>query len=544
MKKILTLLIIIFISGCSQQVVDNVDLTNDRSDEAMYVETELTRAHRDGVLDLDDFQTVDGVYPEYKDLDLRTPGDKYVIQNKTKNLVEVIFDSQLIQEYKNLNVAIKDFRVVDDRFVVYKLYLDDLFRYVVFDLDLGVEYKLDSVGDYGEFFYDETVQKLLVCDEYRYQTKGNLQLVDLRFGTVKNIYGPNTYLINEVIVGCDGFDEDSKKYVFSLVSDEDFTSLKKIENALVDNAWSSSLELGYEQDLEQFIPESQLSLEQLVKRFFDLLNMNKFEYAHKMLSENQMTKEDFETEFRFNEYTELLAINKLEGNMFEATVKIVFYDKALDEVDSLVKKMIWNFDADKKMQLHDIKVIDSAVVGSFMDGRIEHVVKDGLQQVLFDGELVYTTCDAVGSDVCNYSLISDFELVTENIFKFDVSHYEGKESFLINLQTGNVSKGLFLFDYENVFDSESTVFIENKLLHCRDTDAFDGDIFVMNLDTFEIEKRFDPKGEYFGIVCLGFDKDRNAYAYKLYSSEQLSKFAHRKTKAFLQSLESQFFGLE
>ena len=544
MQAFFTFLIIILISGCSQQVVDNVEGTNDMSDEAMYVETELTRAHRDGVLDLDDFQTVDGVYLEYKDLDLRTPGDKYVIRHKAENLVEIIFDSQLIQEYKNLNVAIKDFRVVDDRFVVYKLYLDDLFRYVVFDLDLGVEYKLESVGDYGEFFYDETVQKLLVCDEYRYQRKGSLQLVDLRFGSVKNIYGPNTYLINEVIVGCDGFDADSKKYVFSLVSDEDFTSLKKIENALVDNAWSSSLELGYEQDLEQFIPESRLSFPQLVKRFFDLLNMNKFDYAYKMLSENQMTKEDFETEFRFNEYTELLAINKLEGNMFEATVKIVFYDKSLDEVDSLVKKMIWNFDADKKMQVHDIRVIDSAVVESLMDGRIEHVVKDGLQQVLLDGEMVYATCNAVGSDVCNYSLISDFELVTENIFKFDVSHYEGKESFLINLQTGNMSDGLFLFDYENVFDSESTVFIDNKLIHCRDSDAFDGDIFVMNLDTFEIEKRFDPKGEYFGIVCLGFDQDRQAFEYKLYSSDQLSKFAYRKTKAFLQSLESQFFGLE
>ena len=304
------------------------------------------------------------------------------------------------------------------------------------------------------------------------------------------------------------------------------------------------MELGYEQDLEQFIPESRLSFQQLVKRFFDLLNMTRYDHAYKMIDANSMELEDFETEFRFNEYTQLLSINKLEGNSFEATVKIVFYDKALDEVDSLVKKMVWGFDSDKKMQLHDIKVINSAVVGSYVDGRIEHVVKDGLQQVLFDGELVYATCNSVGSAVCNYSLISDFELVTEHIFKFSVSHYEGKESFLINLQTGNVSDGLFLFDYENVFDSESTVFIDNKLIHCRDSDAFDGDIFVMNLDTFEIEKRFDPKGEYFGIVCLGFDQDRQAFEYKLYSSDQLSKFAYRKTKAFLQSLESQFFGLE
>jgi hypothetical protein len=146
--------------------------------------------------------------------------------------------------------------------------------------------------------------------------------------------------------------------------------------------------------------------------------------------------------------------------------------------------------------------------------------------------------------VCNYSLISNFAFVTENIFKFVVSHYEGKQAYLINLQTAKMSDGIFLFDYKNKFESEGSVFIENKLIHCRDSDAFDGDIFVMDLDTMEIEKRFDSKGEYFGIVCLGFDKERQAFEYKLYSGEQLSEFAYTKNKAFLQSLESQYFGLE
>ena len=84
-----------------------------------------------------------------------------VIKKQSDDLVEVIFDSKTITSYRDFAVSIKDFRVVGERFVVYGLYLDDNFRNVVFDMDLGVEYKLDSIGTYGEIFYDEMVQSFL-----------------------------------------------------------------------------------------------------------------------------------------------------------------------------------------------------------------------------------------------------------------------------------------------------------------------------------------------------------------------------------------------
>ena len=121
-----------------------------------------------------------------------------------------------------------------------------------------------------------------------------MQIVDLRFGSVRNIHGSAEYLTSNVIVGCDGFDEDSKEFVFSLVSDEDKPPPYKGEGDLLENAWTHSVALGYEQDLEQFAPEEKLSLEQRVQRFFDLLNMNRFDFAYEMLADNQMTKEDFD----------------------------------------------------------------------------------------------------------------------------------------------------------------------------------------------------------------------------------------------------------
>ena len=272
--------------------------------------------------------------------------------------------------------------------------------------------------------------------------------------------------------------------------------------------------------------------------------MNRFDFAYEMLVRSQMTEEDFDLNFGFNELNEVLLVNQVDGDMFEAIVKIVTFDKNLDELDSVMRKMVWSFDSDRKMQLHVNEVIDSQLVGDYADGRIEHVVMDGQQQVLLDGEIVYATCNSGGSAVCNYSLISEFEFVTANIFKFSVSHYEGKETYLINLKTSKVSGGLFLFDYKNKFDSQSTLFIENKLVHCRDSDVFDGDIFVMDMDRMEFDRRYDPQDEYYGVVCLGFDYDRRAFKYQVYSGEQLDRFSYNKTQDFFESLEVKFFDLD
>ena len=500
-------------------------------------------AHERGEVNMYDFRPVDGVKLEFLEEDLQSDDGRYVIKKQSDELVEVIFDSKTIKSYRDFAVSIKDFRVEGDRFVVYGLYLDDNFRYVVFDMDLGVEYKLDSIGSHGDIFYDETVQKLLVCDDGRSGGIGNLQIVDLRFGSVRNIHGSEAYLMDNVVVSCDGFDKDSKEYVFSLVSEVDRPDFYKIEGDLLENAWSHSVALGYEQDLEQFIPEAQLSLGQRVQRFFDLLNLNRFDFAYGMLADDQMTIDDFDLKFGNNELSELLVLNQVDGEIFEAIIKIVTFDKGLDELDSVVWKMVWSFDSDRKMYLQDFEVINSQLIEGYADGRIAHMVIDGQQQVLLDGEMVYATCNSGGSAVCNYSFISEFELVAENIFKFSVSHYEGKQTYLINLNSGKVSDGLFLLDYKNKFDSEGLVFIENKLIHCRDSDAFDGDIFVMNLDTMEIEKRYDPEGEYFGVVCLGFDFDRRAFRYKVYSGDQLDEFSYEKTQDFFDSLEDKFFDL-
>lgn len=524
------------VSGTFEQLDDY-----EMSDLLHAVETNMTRAHERGEVNMYDFRPVDGLKLKYLEADLQSDDGRYVIKKQSDELVEVIFDSKTIKSYRNFAVSIKNFRVVGERFVVYLLYLDDNVRNVVFDMDLGVEYKLDSIGSYGEIFYDETVQKLLVCDDSRIRRVGNLQIVDLRFGSIDSIHSRDVYINDSVLVSCDGFDEDSKDYVFSLVSEEDRPNFFRIEGDLLENAWSSRVALGYEQDLEQFIPEQKLSLKQRVQRFFDLLNMNRFDFAYEMLADNQMTKEDFDLKFGFNELNEALVVNQVDGDMFEAIVKIVSFDKDLDELDSVVWRMVWSFDSDKKMQLHNNEIVESQLVEEFADGRIEHVVVDGQQQVLLDGEMVYATCNSDGSAVCNYSLISEFEFVTDNIFKFSVNHYEGQESYLINLNTAKVSDGLFLFDYKNKFNPQSTVFIENKLIHCRDTDSFDGDIFVMDLNTMEIEKRFDPQDEYFGVVCLGFDQQRMALKFKTFTQNQFEALDYVLTDEFLASLESQYF---
>ena len=527
------------VSGTFEQLDDY-----EMSDSLYPVETNMTRAHARGEVNMYDFRPVDGLILKDLEADLQTDDGRYVIKKQSDELVEVIFDSKTIKSYRNFAVSIKNFRVVGERFVVYLLYLDDNVRNVVFDMDLGVEYKLDSIGSYGEIFYDETVQKLLVCDDSRIRRVGNLQIVDLRFGSIDSIHSRDVYINDSVIVSCDGFDEDSKEYVFSLVSVEDSPDLHVIERNSIENAWSSSVVLGYEQDLEQFIPEQKLSLEQRVQRFFDLLNMNRFDFAYEMIAEKQMTKDDFDLKFGFNELNKVLVINQVDGDMFEAIVKIVSFDKDLDVFDSVVWSMVWSFDSDKKMQMHNNEIVESQLIEDFADGRIEHFVVDGQQQVLLDGEIVYATCNSGGSAVCNYSLISEFEFVTDNIFKFSVSHYEGKETYLINLNTSKVSDGLFLFDYKNKVDPQSTLFIENKLIHCRDSDAFDAGLFVMDLDTMEIEKRYEPQGEYFGVVCLGFDYDRRAFRYKVYSGEQLEEFSYNKTQDFFDGLELKFFDLD
>ena len=521
------------------ELVDDYEMS-----DVNFVDSSMKRAHERGEVNMHDFRPVDGLKLKYIEEDLQSDNGRYVIKKQSDELVEVIFDSKTIQSYRDFAVSIKDFRVVSDRFVVYGLYLDDNFRNVVFDMDLGVEYKLDSIGSYGEIFYDETVQKLLVCDDVRIGGRGNLQILDLRFGSIDQIFGRDVYISESVLVGCDGFDGDSKVYVFSMVSEEDKSDFYKGEGDLLENAWSSRVALGYEQDLEQFIPEEKLSLEQRVQRFFDLLNMNRFDFAYEMLVGSQMTKEDFDLNFGFNELNEVLLVNQVDGDMFEVIVKIVSFDKSLDELDSVMRKMVWSFDSDRKMQLHVNEVIDSRLLEDYADGRIAHMVMDGQQQVLLDGEMVYATCNSVGSAVCNYSLISELEFVTDNIFKFSVSHYEGKETYLINLITAKVSDGVFLFDYKNKFDPQSTLFIENKLIHCRDSDAFDGDIFVMDLDSMEVETRYDPQDEYFGVVCLGFDYERRAYGYKVYSGEQLEDFSYNKTQDFFESLELKFFDLD
>lgn len=521
------------------ELVDDYEMS-----DVNFATSSMKRAHERGEVNMHDFRPVDGLKLKYIEEDLQSDDGRYVIKKQSDELVEVIFDSKTIKSYRDFPVSIKDFRVEGDRFVVYGLYLDDNFRNVVFDMDLGVEYKLGSTGSYGEIFYDETVQKLLVCDDGRIGVSGNLQMVDLRFGSVRNIHGSAEYLTGNVIAGCDGFDEDSKEYVFSLVSEEDRPNFYRIEGDLLENAWTHSVALGYEQDLEQFIPEEKLSLEQRVQRFFDLLNMNRFDFAYEMLADNQMTKDDFDLKFGNNELSEVLVVNQVDGDMYEAIVKIVTFDKNLDELDSVMRKMVWSFDSDRKMQMHVNEVIDSRLLEDYADGRIEHVVMDGQQQVLLDGEMVYATCNSVGSAVCNYSLISELEFVTDKIFKFSVSHYEGKQTYLINLNTAKVSEGLFLFDYKNEFESEGALFIENKLIHCRDSDAFDGDIFVMDLDSMEVEKRYDPQDEYYGVVCLEFDYDRRAFGYKVYSGDQLEAFSYKKTQDFFESLELKFFDLD
>jgi len=236
-----------------------------------------------------------------------------------------------------------------------------------------------------------------------------------------------------------------------------------------------------------------------------------------------------------------LVINQVDGDMFEAIVKIVSFDKSLDELDSVMRRMVWSFDSDKKMQLYHNEIVESQLVEEFADGRIEHVVVDGQQQVLLDGKMVYATCNSDGSAVCNYSLISEFEFVTDNIFKFSVSHYEGKETYLINLNTSKVSDGLFLFDYKNKFNPRGAVFIDNQLFYCRDSDAFDGELFIMDLTTMEIQKSYEPEGEYTGIVCLGFDQQRRALKFKTFTQNQFEALDYVLTDEFLASLESQYF---
>ena len=78
-------------------------------------------------------------------------------------------------------------------------------------------------------------------------------------------------------------------------------------------------------------------------------------------------------------------MNQVDGEIFEAIVKIVTFDKNLDELDSVVRKMVWSFDSDRKMQLHVNEAVDSQLLEDYADGRIEHVVMDGQQQVLLDG---------------------------------------------------------------------------------------------------------------------------------------------------------------
>ena len=58
------------------------------------------------------------------------------------------------------------------------------------------------------------------------------------------------------------------------------------------------------------------------------------------------------------------------------------------------------------------------------------------------------------------------------------------------------------------------------------------------------EKRYDPQDEYYGVVCLGFDYERRAYGYKVYSGEQLEDFSYNKTQDFFESLEVRFFDLD
>ena len=60
----------------------------------------------------------------------------------------------------------------------------------------------------------------------------------------------------------------------------------------------------------------------------------------------------------------------------------------------------------------------------------------------------------------------------------------------------------------------------------------------------DVEKRYDPQDEYYGVVCLKFDYDRRAFGYKVYSGYQLEAFCYKKTQDFFESLELKFFDLD
>ena len=549
MKRFILTWFVLLLAGCSFiNPAENQVVIQEVPDVDGQVFVEQLELEKNKVNDFKTLQTADG---------------QFVIDNDNGTL-QVVFKNEVVKEYKYGEIL--DFKVRNDRFVTYKHKFFSKVEYVVFDLERGEFYDVNGYGDFGDFLYDKNVAKLILCDDYKLDGFGHFTMVDLRFGRVQSFYNKSTDI--GYVYSCDGVMGDPLKYEFNLIGKNELRGVLEFDKQMTDpNMYpfflddfgvygdlsrlnlvkkrsdmddqiqilmmNRKIDLGYELDLREFLPNDKLTPVELVSRFANYIDQH-FKSAYQLIDNPGFSQAEFANEFEsYNRYIGSFVTELDDGKTFELILKVPYKDQKVNFV-----RFVFEYNQARLKLIEKTNVLD-AVLGSYADGRVQHVVRDGNEEILFDEKFVTSGCsDDKQRTHCGYIGFTGFEFLNDNVIYFTKTFYEGGDSYLLNLETGQVQNGLYFFSNTNSYVQN------NYLWHCIGNGMLEGSVSLYDLDKMEFVKRVVSRDKAIIAECGKFNIEQNGFEYKIDDGSLFETPGIKDYDKYLESLPFEYLTVD